>query len=204
MARKIDPTVTKILEGFGMDAKEVLWDCHGTWCMYHRYLEQVAAEQGIVFKPPTIIENDGLNKSVAIVVVGEREERSEWSIGEASPGNNKNNYPWAMAEKRAKDRVILKLLGLHGLVYSETEMDTTTPSQTSAVADPITDDSRARADEMISEIRNMPSSAALLAWGKKNKPHIANLMEAHQYLIRDAYKNRQSELTQPSDLLAAG
>ena len=30
---------------------------------------------------------------------------------------------YAMAEKRAKDRVILKLLELHGLVYSEEEAD---------------------------------------------------------------------------------
>ena len=44
-------------------------------------------------------------------------------MGEASPKNNKNAYPWAMAEKRAKDRVILKLIGLHGLVYSEQEAD---------------------------------------------------------------------------------
>ena len=28
-----------------------------------------------------------------------------------------------MAEKRAVDRAILKLLGLHGFVYSEDEMD---------------------------------------------------------------------------------
>jgi hypothetical protein len=32
-------------------------------------------------------------------------------------------YPFAMAEKRAKDRVILKLIALHGLVYSEEEAD---------------------------------------------------------------------------------
>ena len=30
-------------------------------------------------------------------------------------------YVYAMAEKRAKDRVILKLIELHGLVYSEEE-----------------------------------------------------------------------------------
>ena len=50
-------------------------------------------------------------------------DASEWSIGEASPYNNKNAYPFAMAEKRAKDRVILKLVGLHGDVYSQDEAD---------------------------------------------------------------------------------
>ena len=48
---------------------------------------------------------------------------SEWSFGEAAPYNNKNNYPFAMAEKRAKDRVILKLVGLHGDTYSQAEAD---------------------------------------------------------------------------------
>ena len=45
------------------------------------------------------------------------------TYGEASPRNTKNAYPYAMAEKRAVDRAILKLLGLHGFVYSEDEMD---------------------------------------------------------------------------------
>ena len=40
-----------------------------------------------------------------------------------SPKNNKNAYPIAMAEKRAKDRVILKLLAAHGDLYSEEEAD---------------------------------------------------------------------------------
>jgi hypothetical protein len=53
----------------------------------------------------------------------------EWSIGEALIGANyrvsgkQAAYVWAMAEKRAKDRVILKLIELSGLVYSEEERD---------------------------------------------------------------------------------
>jgi len=58
-----------------------------------------------------------------MVVTGQMGDRLEWSVGEAAPANNKNAYPWAMAEKRAKDRVILKLIGLHGLAYSEEEAD---------------------------------------------------------------------------------
>ena len=57
------------------------------------------------------------------MVMGHMGDKSEWSIGEASPSNNKNSYPYAMAEKRAKDRVILKLVGLHGDVYAEDEAD---------------------------------------------------------------------------------
>jgi hypothetical protein len=36
-----------------------------------------------------------------------------------------------MAEKRAKDRVILKLIGLHGMVYSEIEADDFRPEPSS-------------------------------------------------------------------------
>ena len=54
---------------------------------------------------------------------GHLNDRSEWSYGEASDKNCQNKYPLAMAEKRAKDRVILKLVGLHGYIYSEDEME---------------------------------------------------------------------------------
>jgi len=63
-----------------------------------------------------------------IQVTGRMGDRVEWSIGEALIGVNyrvsgkQAAYVYAMAEKRAKDRVILKLTGIHGLVYSEDEM----------------------------------------------------------------------------------
>ena len=41
---------------------------------------------------------------------------------EAAPYNNKNAYPFAMAEKRAKDRVILELVGLAGHVYTDQDV----------------------------------------------------------------------------------
>jgi alpha-D-ribose 1-methylphosphonate 5-phosphate C-P lyase len=45
------------------------------------------------------------------------------TYGEATPKNNKNGYPYAMAEKRAVDRAILKLIGIHGFVYSDDEVN---------------------------------------------------------------------------------
>ena len=56
-------------------------------------------------------------------MTGKKGDASAWSFGEAMPSNNKNAYPFAMAEKRAKDRVILKLIGLSGDAYSEDEAD---------------------------------------------------------------------------------
>lgn len=122
MARQLDPKIASTLKEFGF-GKDAAWDCHGVWVVYHRVLEQIAAQAGVEFSQPTVVEANGKEKIAAICVTGTYQARSEWSIGEAAPGNNKNAYPWAMAEKRAKDRVILKLIGLHGLAYSEEEAD---------------------------------------------------------------------------------
>jgi hypothetical protein len=130
MAKPLDPAVTKILTEYGEDPKDtrnVVWDCHGTWVVYHKALERVAARAKIRFDLPITLEANGSAKSVAVCVTGYMGDRTEWSIGEASPANCKNAYPYAIAEKRGKDRVILKLLGLHGLAYSEDEADDFTP-----------------------------------------------------------------------------
>ena len=120
MARPLDPIVLRVLKehGYGPDA---IWEAHGTPVIYHRVLEQIAAKMGVKFDPPQIIEANGEAGVASVCVTGAVNGTSVWSIGEAAPKNNKNAYPWAMAEKRAKDRVILKLLGLSGFVYSEDE-----------------------------------------------------------------------------------
>jgi hypothetical protein len=123
MAKKIDPVLIEILTKYGEKAEDALWDCHGVWVAYHKAIERIAAKAGVVFDMPQIIEANSEKKTVAIAVIGKLGDKSEWSFGEAAPANNKNSYPYAMAEKRAKDRVVLKLIGLHGLVYSEEESD---------------------------------------------------------------------------------
>lgn len=122
MPRKLDGPIADVLKEYGF-GPEACWDCHGTWVVYHKVLEQIAAKAGIRFEPPMIIEASSADKIVALCATGALGDKAEWSIGEAAPGNNKNSYPYAMAEKRAKDRVILKLIGLHGLAYSEDEAD---------------------------------------------------------------------------------
>lgn len=122
MPKKLDPAITDELKkhGFG---KEAVWDCHGTWVVYHRVIEKIAAASKITFDPPQIIEAGSADGIAVVCVTGHMNGNSVWSIGEASPKNNKNAYCWAMAEKRAVDRVVLKLIGLHGLVYSEEEAE---------------------------------------------------------------------------------
>lgn len=126
MARKLDPKIAEVLNAHGF-GPEACWDCHGTWVIYHKVLEQIAARAKIKLDPPTVIEGDGKQQIVALCVTGRLGEQSVWSIGEASPKNNKNAYPYAMAEKRAIDRVVLKLIGLHGFAYSEEEADAFVP-----------------------------------------------------------------------------
>ena len=138
----IPEKLVQILKQLGHTPQSATWDCHGTPVVLHKVLEQVAAAQGITFDTPTMIEADADKKKVVMLVSGRLGDAVEWSVGEAVPYNNKNSYPYAMAEKRAKDRVILKLIGVAGFVYSEEEADdfqatrpsnvTSTPQQPAA------------------------------------------------------------------------
>lgn len=130
MAKKLDPRLVEILKQYGENAEDAMWDCHGVWVVYHKAIERIAAKAGVTFEMPEIVEARTADKTVAIVVRGFMGDRSEWSFGEAAPSNNKNAYPYAMAEKRGKDRVVLKLVGLHGLAYSEEESDDFKPEIT--------------------------------------------------------------------------
>ena len=128
MTSKIPENLIKILKQIGETRESSTWDCHGTAVVKHHALEKIANMYNINFDNPIVIETDIKNKCVAIMVKGYHNKGSAgkveaWSIGEATPYNNKNIYPYAMAEKRAKDRVILKLIGISGDVYSEEEGD---------------------------------------------------------------------------------
>ena len=77
----------------------------------------------ITFDPPTILRAE--RDEAVLLVVGRMGEQVEWSIGEALVGVNYHRpesepaYVYAMAEKRAKDRVILKLIDLPDVASSE-------------------------------------------------------------------------------------
>ena len=127
MARgTLPPTLVKALEEVGMSPaidQGAVWNCRGTPVVYHKALERIAHNQNMRFDAPMIIETDAEKNIAVVCVTGYLGDFSEWSIGESTPRNTTNNYPFAMAEKRAKDRVILKLLGVAGFVYSEAEAD---------------------------------------------------------------------------------
>ena len=125
------------MEKYKIDSDEI-WEVHGsTWVVKHKALERVAVEVGVIWLKPEVHVCDPIGKIAVICAYGKLGDREEWSFGEASPANNKNSYAVAMAEKRARDRVILKLLVSHGALYSESEADEfTQPRQNPHVTRP--------------------------------------------------------------------
>jgi len=64
------------------------------------------------------------NKFVVIKAIGHSKDKFIETFGESSPQNTKNQYPVAMAEKRAMSRCVLKLTGFYELgVYGEDEVN---------------------------------------------------------------------------------
>jgi hypothetical protein len=122
-----DKKISEVLGKFGEPMAGNVWRVQGTAVIYHKTLERIAAQAKVVFDEPKIIRAE--REEAVIQVTGRMGERVEWSIGEALIGVNyrvsgkQAAYVYAMAEKRAKDRVILKLIELHGYVYSEEEAD---------------------------------------------------------------------------------
>jgi hypothetical protein len=127
----LDPRIEAVREKYGLD-RDDFWQIpqNKQWVCKHAALEIVATKANVEWSSPQIIQADTEAGIAVMSVTGKMGNRVEWSTGEASPKNNKNAYPWAMAEKRAKDRVILKLAGIHGLVYSEDEMSPEEPRTT--------------------------------------------------------------------------
>jgi hypothetical protein len=126
----LDPRIEAVRAKYDLDAND-FWQIkqNKQWVCKHAALEIVAVKAGIEWLPPQILEADAPNLITSMIVTGKMGDRVEWSTGETNKTNysivgKQPAYPWAMSEKRAKDRVVLKLVGIHGLVYSEDEMPT--------------------------------------------------------------------------------
>jgi len=120
---KIDPIVKDILQELKFNPSECLWEKHGATCMKHRYIEIAGQEKGVIIESLDEVEKNSAEGVVAIKCTASLGKSKVITYGEATPKNNKNGYPYAMAEKRAIDRAILKLIGIHGFVYSDDEVD---------------------------------------------------------------------------------
>lgn len=119
----IPEEAVKIFKELGIKGNEATWDCHGTPVVLHKYIEIIGAKLNVSIDSLDVIEAITEKGIVSMKCVASIKDRQVISYGECSPKNNKNAYPYAMAEKRAVDRCILKLANLHGFVYSENEID---------------------------------------------------------------------------------
>jgi len=88
----------------------------------HDACQKIGDMEGIIFGPPQILNSE--QNFVRMVISAKKGEVLMWSIGEADAKNCKNLYFGAMAEKRGKDRVILKLINAYEYgIYSDVEAD---------------------------------------------------------------------------------
>lgn len=124
----IPDEAVKIFKELNINGSEATWDCHGTPVVLHKYIEIIGAKLNVSIDSLDVVEANAEKGIVSMKCVASIKDRQVISYGECSPKNNKNAYPYAMAEKRAVDRCILKLANLHGFVYSENEIDDKAPS----------------------------------------------------------------------------
>jgi hypothetical protein len=159
-------------------SRDDVWDVRGNPVIKHRAMEALAMKVGIIWDKPVIIRAE---RDEAVVLVsgcleeggGKRSGVMEWSIGEAAIGQSyqvsgkQAAFPYAMAEKRGKDRVILKLAGLTG-VYSEEEMRQQGPDESEPEerqAPPPTEDSRSvYVKKSLALIEQIQTPEAVSAW----------------------------------------
>tara|TARA_Y100000004_G_scaffold79706_1_gene89545 strand:+ start:3822 stop:4478 length:657 start_codon:yes stop_codon:yes gene_type:complete len=208
---EINEKLSKLLKEVGevvdvRDKNSAVWSLpqnKNALIVKHKALEKISAHLGMWFDPPKIIESDTEKKIVSLVVQGYIDDgkgkNTAWSIGEVSPQNTSNKYVYAMAEKRAIDRVILKLLGVHGDFYSQAEIDEGEASNkgTSDKPDP----------KMVAMIKEMfltflkvqKTREDLVAYWKNNPEPLRQLKAmseiAHQE-VEDAFRERAKEIKQ--------
>ena len=172
--------LVKLLKELNLDEAQALWKLpqNGQLIIKHFALERVAAHLNIQFDLPTIIESSAKDRICILIVEGKLGDKRAWSVGEAAPynidkGKHQQPYPYAMSEKRAKDRCILKLIDLHGEVYSEDEVN----------EDPVPMPKPAE-DNIIKELNKLTSETQLMTWFKNNQEMLNKMQQSDN----DRYK----------------
>lgn len=174
----LEPRIEAVRAKYGLETDD-FWQIkqNKQWVCKHAALEIVAVKAGIEWLPPQIIEADAPNLVTSMIVTGKMGDRTEWATGETNKTNysvqgKQPAYPWAMSEKRAKDRVVLKLVGIHGLVYSEDEAEDFKASKPSVQDDVGDRDFRekhaAAIDSLWAEITAISSTRGLELFWKDN------------------------------------
>ena len=114
--------LTKLYEKFNLTKEDVFKNPTQGWTIITRGgIDKIQAQADINISYE-VISSDLSN--VVIKATGTSGDASIETFGEASPKNTKNGYPFAIAEKRAMSRVVLKLSGFYSAgVFGEDEWD---------------------------------------------------------------------------------
>jgi hypothetical protein len=193
-------------------SRDDVWEVRpGSPVVKHAPLERLAAVIGVEWGPPQILRAE--REEAVLIATGKiGDGQPEWSIGEASIGVNytvsgkQKPYVYAMAEKRAKDRVILKLAGLHG-AYSEAEADDL-KQESKPEEQKILSSKDIYISNAIGRMGEMESAPQLLEWAKSERKMVwpQYEIEPHdedgQRLVA-AYKERMAVLEQAGKTEAA-
>jgi len=208
---EINEKLSKLLKEVGevvdvRDKNSAVWSLpqnKNALIVKHKALEKISAHLGMWFDPPKIIESDTEKKIVSLVVQGYIDDgkgkNTAWSIGEVSPQNTSNKYVYAMAEKRAIDRVILKLLGVHGDFYSQAEIDEGEVSNKSTSDKPDPKMVAMIKEMFLTFLKAQTTREDLVAFWKNNPEPLGQLKamsEVARQEVEDAFKERAKEIKQ--------
>ncbi len=189
--------ISAFMEKYSVDADEIWKVREGAFAVKHRALERIAAEQQVLQEGLPILENCNQESKTAVVLITMRKNgRMVSSFGEAAPYNNKNGYPVAMAEKRAIDRCILKLLQIHGAVYSESEADEFQDPGDGQKGRLMRSTQMARdvMKQLQDGLRNAADQEHLDEWRKAHKEQIRALPQDYAQQLSEEYDERVDEL----------
>jgi hypothetical protein len=203
--------IRELFQRHGLEvSRSDIWEVQGNPVIHHKAVERLGAMIGIEWHQPQILRAE--KDEAVMIVTGKVGERLEWSVGEAAIGQNyrvsgkQAAYVFCMAEKRGRDRVILKLAGLHG-AYSEEEADDFKQGSTSQELK-VFSSKDIYIERAIGRMGEMESAPQLLEWAKKERKMVwpQYEIEPHdedgQRLVA-AYKERMAVLEQAGKTEAA-
>ena len=172
----------------GLSSGGLIKMTNGNYIIKHYEVEKLAREFGIITNIGLVYCD--LNNSCAVVkATAQYQGDKVETLGEVSPLNNTFAYPISVAEKRAVDRAILKVLGLHGKYYSDVEMPPEKKTENQGIK-------LDHADRILEKIDNSSHQANLDELIKDNKDFLVKLSKDNKSKAEEimlAFKNRKQQ-----------
>ena len=113
---------------YKLDGKVDVWKCHNDWILTHDAITKIAHMENIKLSKIESIYQSETTCKFLITMVREDKDGNVIdmviSVGEADKSNCTSRYLACMAEKRGRDRCVLKLIKAYEWgIYSEEEAD---------------------------------------------------------------------------------